>query len=242
MMRNRTVPNWMRTRGGRICEYKIPDDHWNPFKFERDDRNARQSFHKAIARANRQLYEESLWAFLEYNTFSFCEPVAWQQFRDNHTAAQLDHMRSIELFTMTPWFHPETGYGEGDLYAITHDDRRWKFDDIGILKNVTKVVLGLRDPYQKSTGPACQNIETIGQALNSAFGDVSGLKRLKEAEVFIILDNRTGHYGRLMYADQSQIVSRVSELASNLEAKFLALNPHNIAPSALPKGIQLPRD
>ena len=237
-MRNRTVPSWRRTRGGRICEYKIAHDQWEPFKFERDDRNARRYFHMAIAKVNRQLYEESLWAFLEHNTFSFCEPVAWQQFRDNHTAAQLNHMRAIELFTMTPWFHPEKGYGEGDPYTITRDDRCWKFNDIGILKNVTKVVLGLRDPYQRYTGPASQSIKTIGQALDAAFGELGGLTRLKEAEVFIILDNMTGHYGQLTYAEQSQIASRVPKLASDLEAKLLAFNPHNIARSMHPEETQ----
>lgn len=196
----------------------------------------------AIARINRQMYKESLWSFLEYNTFSFCEPVAWQQFRDDHTAAQLNHMRSIELFTMTPMFHHERGYGEGDPYAMMTDDHWWKFDDIGILRNVTKIVLGIRDPYQRFVGTVSENIEMLGQALDSAYGDLGGLKRLKEAQVFIIQDNMMRPSRRHMDAEQELFASRVSDLASNLEAKLLAFNPHNIALSALPEGAQSPRD
>ncbi|MDI1491842.1 MAG: hypothetical protein OHK93_003053 [Ramalina farinacea] len=178
--------------------------------------------------------EETSWAFLEYNTFSFCEPVAWQQFRDEHTIAQLNHMRAIELYTMAATVEFEDGYGEGngDPYARMPGDDWWRFDGVSILKNVTNIVLGFRDPPQRYNGRFNQNIDLIGRALDSAFGDLSGLKRLKDVNVFIIMDPHYYVYrqGNTMETNE-QIEILLSLFGSKLEMKLLASNPHNIVQS-----------
>lgn len=223
MRRDKTIVGLDRTWSGHACEYKNPARDWSQIARERHDRKAQHYFHMAIARANRQVYEEGLWAFLEYNTFSFCEPVAWQQFRDDHTAAQLNHMRAVELFTMTPVVPPFDPPFEGDLYARFPGDHHWKYDDVGTLKNFTKIVLGIRHPSTRYEASISQKVEFAGQALHTAFGDLSGLKRLKEAKVFVIPDHT-------IPLDDCHIASQFSDLASGLEAKMLAFNPHNIAP------------
>ena len=138
-------------------------------------------------------------------------------------------MRAIELFTMTPEGEVQTGQDKRDPYERTPRDCRWRFDNVGILKNVTTIVLGLRDPRIRYDGIPSQKIETIGAALDWAFGDLGGLKRLKEAKVFIILNHIRHPY--LSEEEMKQITDPLSILASNLEAKLLALNPHNVAQS-----------